>query len=129
MARLARDMGVPAACILTERDARTTYESARNCAALMRRHGWTSVLLVTDGWHLARGLLAFRGFGVTAQGESAGGGPGEVGYRRWLAYAAREALAMPWYSLRLRGRLLRVAGPSPAPNSDPTDPTGFFHQD
>ena len=109
MSRIAREMGVPEAAIVVERQARNTHESARICSSLMRRRGWRRALIVTDGWHLARSLLAFRAYGIEAEGDSAGGGRDEVGYPLWLQYAAREALGYAWYAMRLRRRLVGLA--------------------
>lgn len=109
MAALAREMGVPDPAIVAERSARNTHESARYCAVLMRRRGWRRALIVTDGWHLPRSLLAFRAYGIQGEGESAGGGRDEVGYRLWLNYLGRETIGYAWYALRLRRRLLGLA--------------------
>lgn len=102
MARIAEGLRVPRAVILKEGRARTTWESARYCYSILRELGSGRVLLVTDDWHLPRALLAFRRHGIAADGEGAGGGPGEVGTFRWIGYALREKAGMIWYALRKR---------------------------
>lgn len=106
MSRLAREMGVPETAILPERHARNTRDSARYCAELMRRRGWRRALIVTDGWHLRRSLLAFRAFGIDCAGESSGGGLRELGPSLWLSQVGRELLGYAWYTFKLRRRLL-----------------------
>ena len=101
MAALAIRAGVPPERILLEDRAATTFESARNCAALLQERGWRRVLLVTDGFHLRRSLLIFRAFGRTfgavVAGSAAGG---RIGWRRRLLYGAREGIGLAWYAAR-----------------------------
>lgn len=88
--------------LVLERQAKSTYDSARLCAEIMRREGWATAVVVTDGYHLPRSLMAFRGFGVRAVGCASGGGrPGTLGWRRWAGSVARELPALAWYALRL----------------------------
>ena len=108
MAALAARAGVEPGRILLEDRAATTFESARNCAALLRDRGLRRVLLVTDGFHLRRSLLIFRAFGVDAAGSAAGGWR-QIGWRRRLFHGARESAGLVWYAaravpLRLRPR-------------------------
>ena len=44
----------------------TTWENARFSAEILRGAGIGSVYVVTDGWHMRRALLAFRGAGLIA---------------------------------------------------------------
>ena len=69
MRDLARLAGVPEDRILIETEASTTFENARRSADIMRRHGWTRAVVVTDAMHIPRALLAFRGVGVRATGR------------------------------------------------------------
>ena len=101
MSALATRAGVPADRITLDTAARNTWQSARNCAALVRERGWRSVLLVTDAFHMRRSLLAFAAFGVDARPSPApadGGSLARDEYREWAAlawYGLRAALAAP----------------------------------
>lgn len=74
-AEIMRDLallaGAPEDVILVETEASTTFENARRSADIMRRHGWTRAVVVTDAMHLPRALLAFHGVGVRATGRGA----------------------------------------------------------
>ena len=65
MARsLAQDFGIAARWV--EPGAKTTWENAAFSAAILRREGIGTVLLVTHAWHMRRALIAFRAAGLTA---------------------------------------------------------------
>lgn len=85
--------------ILLETESRTTLENGRNSIALMRSHGLTHALIVTDRRHLPRALMTFRKLGMPATGCPAR--PGALPLRKRLVALAREAAALPVYWLRL----------------------------
>lgn len=60
---LLRRAAVPAAAIVHDRRPRTTSDEARRFAALARRVGWRSALVVTDPYHTRRARQAFVGAG------------------------------------------------------------------
>jgi len=65
MARsLAEDFGTPARWV--EPASKTTWENAAFSAAMLRREGIGTVLLVTHPWHMRRALIAFRAAGLAA---------------------------------------------------------------
>lgn len=102
MRRLAIAGGIDPRRLVLEDQAKSTFDSARFCAEIMRKEGWSSAVVVTDAYHLPRSLMAFRGFGIRAQGAASGGGrPGTLGWLRWSACIARELPALAWYALRL----------------------------
>ncbi len=106
MAGLLVALGVPAAVILREDQARDTWENARFCAPLVRGQG--PVVIVTDRYHLPRAWLAFRLAGVRGTASGAPWGDAPRVWRR-LGAVAREGLALPVLVLRagiwrLRGR-------------------------
>ena len=68
MRQLALAAGVPDACILLEDQATSTFQSALRCTAILRQHGWSTALLVTDRYHLRRALFVFRSCGIQAYG-------------------------------------------------------------
>jgi len=64
MATLATELGVPRSVILLEEESIHTRDSAVNCAALLRKSGWQSAILVTSPLHMLRTKLAFAAVGV-----------------------------------------------------------------
>ena len=61
---LAEDFSVTARWV--EPASATTWENAAFSAAMLRRDGIGTVLLVTHAWHMRRALIAFRAAGLTA---------------------------------------------------------------
>lgn len=56
--------GVPAAALRLEVDGRTSYESLAASARFLRAEGIEDVVLVSDGWHLARSAAIARDVGL-----------------------------------------------------------------
>ncbi|HXU71940.1 MAG TPA: YdcF family protein [Polyangia bacterium] len=67
MRRRALKLGVPAERVLVETAALTTRENATGCAAVLRAHGMARALVVTQAFHRARAVAAFRRVGVDAE--------------------------------------------------------------
>ena len=85
MAAMARDAGIGAENIVIEARSLNTLENAALSAAEMEKRGWRRAIIVTDNFHLPRGLFTVA----------------------W----AREAVALPVYAVRfLSGRAKRVVG-------------------
>ena len=64
-AHLAHRMGVPRAAMLTEDQSRDTWENAQFSAQILKQHGWSRILLVSDPSHLWRASRHFRRLGMT----------------------------------------------------------------
>ncbi|HAK96512.1 MAG TPA: hypothetical protein DCM87_16365 [Planctomycetes bacterium] len=96
MADFARARGVPARALLVDREGVTTYRSARNCAALCRRNGVATAMVVSQYYHLARTKLLFERQGLQVRTV-----PARAGERMSadVAGALREAAALPYYYL------------------------------
>jgi uncharacterized SAM-binding protein YcdF (DUF218 family) len=62
--------GIPWDRVLIEAGSRNTAEGGAAFRALATTHGWRSVLLVSNGYHLNRALLHYRGPGVEVLGVS-----------------------------------------------------------
>lgn len=60
-------LGVPARRILVDPNSHTTYENARDVAAILRIHHWSRVTLVVSAFHAPRTVQDFHLFGVRAQ--------------------------------------------------------------
>ena len=109
MRQVAMEAGVPAAQILIEQQATSTLESAIYCTRIIRQHGWSTALIVTDYYHLPLTLLAFQSFGLQVSGSAAGSR--YVSRRWWKAWYAwgREVVAYGWYLLLiLTGKARRL---------------------
>jgi uncharacterized SAM-binding protein YcdF (DUF218 family) len=109
MQRLAVAQGIPAQYVLCEDQATSTFASALRCCELLRQHGWSRVLVVTDCYHLPRALFAFWSCGLRAVGSAAPGKPARRLRRRWYYYL-REGLAFSWYLVRAVPVLLQRKG-------------------
>jgi uncharacterized SAM-binding protein YcdF (DUF218 family) len=109
MQRLAVAHGISSQRVLREEQATSTFESALLCCDILRQHGWSRVLVVTDRYHLPRALLAFRSCGIRTAGSATTGKPAQHLRQRWHYYL-REWLALPWYLVRAVPVLLRRRG-------------------
>jgi uncharacterized SAM-binding protein YcdF (DUF218 family) len=67
MKQRAVKLGVPAERVLVEIEALTTRENATGCAAILRERGLARALVVTQSFHRARAVAAFRRVGVVAE--------------------------------------------------------------
>jgi uncharacterized SAM-binding protein YcdF (DUF218 family) len=56
---LAQSLGVPESAIILETQARSTEETSLYVAEIMRGRGWSSAVVVSDGYHLARTVMLF----------------------------------------------------------------------
>ena len=82
--------GIPESAILMENEAHDSWESMQGVARLLEERGLSTVLLVSDGFHLLRVKIMARDLGLTAHGTAAGDSP----IRAWgpseFGYAVRE---------------------------------------
>ena len=102
MRQLALAAGVPAAQIVMEDQARSTFDSALRCARIWQQKGWKAALLVTDGYHLPRALFTFRAFGIQVAGSAPAGSQSiRRRWKHWYQVSLREVLAFVWYSCRI----------------------------
>ncbi len=101
MRDLARLAGAPEERIFVETEARSTFENARRSADIMRLHGWTRAVVVTDAMHLPRALLAFRGVGIRATGRGARMVWRVGRFRTPFHYLAYEIAGIAWYAARI----------------------------
>ncbi|MEI8254143.1 MAG: YdcF family protein [Deltaproteobacteria bacterium] len=82
--------GVPPADIVVENRSHTTWQNLAMAAPAMRARGTRRVMVVSDGYHLARGVRMARDLGFEAWGVSADGPPRGVIARdpaRWFGEA------------------------------------------
>jgi len=87
--------GIPDSAILLEGEGRTTGQSVRAAADLLKAQGLRSAILVSDPFHSARlRILAFR-HGLNAVTSPTRTSPIGRSMRRQLRYVVSEALKLP----------------------------------
>ncbi|HEU0164723.1 MAG TPA: YdcF family protein [Thermomicrobiales bacterium] len=74
-ANFLMDNGVPSSAILYENKGRDTWQSMQGVAAVLKGTGVKKLLLVSDGFHLARSKLMATELGFTAYGSPAKNSP------------------------------------------------------
>jgi len=94
---LAERLGVPSSAINLEARAHSTEENALYTAAILREHGWTTAILVSDGYHLYRAELLFRRAGVSAYPSPAQATAGPMPPLERAYRESRELAALLWY--------------------------------
>ncbi len=97
---LAAKLGVPASALWLESQSHSTEENALYTAQLLRQHGWSSVLLVTDGYHLLRASLLFRVTGLTVYASPAQLTAGPMPLVERFTRENRELIALLWYGVK-----------------------------
>jgi uncharacterized SAM-binding protein YcdF (DUF218 family) len=95
-ARVAAD-GVPDGALILEESSRSTEENALNSAAVMRAHGWTRAILVTDAFNVYRAEALFRANGVAVYPSPAQVTAGPMSPLESVPRSMREAVALVWY--------------------------------
>jgi len=60
------NLGVPRMAIYREEKSTSTWENANEAAALCKAHGWTRLIVVSDGYHLWRATRNFKRLGLDA---------------------------------------------------------------
>lgn len=87
--------GVPAERILTEEQATSTRENAVFSKRIMDLRGYKSAVVVTNDFHIYRGLKEVRKAGIQATGAAAPTG------KWWQQYAKiRETIAVVYYWIK-----------------------------
>lgn len=100
MARLAVDLGVPAARIRLERASTSTHENAGFTAPLLRGWGASRILLVSDRLHMRRAVAAFAREGLDVRPVSVPVFEGHDDNVEMLRWGLREFAALAYYRAR-----------------------------
>ncbi|WP_346245654.1 YdcF family protein [Sphingomonas rustica] len=87
---------VPDAAIVVDPKGATTWETARNTAAIMRARNWRTVMVISQYFHIPRTRLALARFGV----EDARSAHPAYLESRDLYSIAREVIGYPAYWFR-----------------------------
>ena len=94
---LVQALGVPRSAVLLETQARSTEETSLYVAEIMRGRGWSSAVVVSDGYHLARTVMLFERAGLTAYPSPAQVLTGPMNPVERIFREARELIAILWY--------------------------------
>ena len=87
--------GVPDSAILTENQGRTTNQSMRNVAALMRGRRVSRAILVSDPFHMLRLTIVARGYGLAPSTSPTQTSPISANRSQAVAYIISESLKVP----------------------------------
>ncbi|MBI1281818.1 MAG: YdcF family protein [Anaerolineaceae bacterium] len=90
---LLKEQGLPESAVLLEDQSRSTEENAMFTRKLMQEHGWQSVIISSDNYHVfrARRLFANEGM-IVYTSPSAEQAPGGM----YVTYLIREVAALQW---------------------------------
>ena len=91
--------GVPSEAILWEDAGRTTLESLRNVATVLRQNDLASAIFVSDRTHMLRVLRIARDEGMEARGSPTGTSPTEATLPNQAEATVREVGAVLLYFL------------------------------
>ncbi|HET7029624.1 MAG TPA: YdcF family protein [Candidatus Limnocylindrales bacterium] len=94
---LALERGVPESAILVEDRGRTTLESLRGVAEVLRAHGLSSALFVSDRTHMLRVLKIARDQGLQAWGSPTSTSPTDATFGNRLEATVHELGGLALY--------------------------------
>jgi len=100
MARLAADVGIPAARTIVETGSHSTRENASRSAVVLRGLGARRLLIVTDRLHMRRAAESFTRMGFDVDVASVPVYEGHADNVSMLYWGAREMLALAYYNMR-----------------------------
>lgn len=101
--------GIDASQIVTEQGSGSTYDTVLAVDRLMRSHGWTRAIVVSDGFHLYRLKCMFRAYGIDIQTSPARTSVIESSPTSRLWFSLREVGLLTLYRL---GRIADSINPA-----------------
>jgi uncharacterized SAM-binding protein YcdF (DUF218 family) len=93
------DHGAHMADIVTEQGSGTTYDSIQAVSGLLKSKGWSTALVVSDGFHLFRAKKMFADNGIVAYTSPAPNSPIEIAASQRLWHSVREVILFAAYRL------------------------------
>lgn len=87
--------GVPAAAIMIEKEGRTSSESLRSAAAILKERQLSSVILVSDPFHMFRLKVLARRFGMESHTSPTKSSPISANPSQAWRYVLLESLKAP----------------------------------
>jgi uncharacterized SAM-binding protein YcdF (DUF218 family) len=95
--RYLMQRGVDMADIITEQGSGTTYDTIQAASELLKAKGWTTALVVSDGFHLYRAKRMFSDNGITTYTSPAPNSPIEVESSQRFWHSLREVMLFSAY--------------------------------
>lgn len=89
--------GVPADRITEVNTGNDTLTSLQAAAAVLKKHGWTTAVLVSDPWHMFRSKTMAIASGIDAWTSPTHSGPAVQTRSTQLRYIVRETAALLYY--------------------------------
>jgi uncharacterized SAM-binding protein YcdF (DUF218 family) len=89
--------GVDMSDIITEQGSGTTYDSIQAASELLKAKGWTTALVVSDGFHLYRAKRMFSDNGITTYTSPAPNSPIEIESSQRFWHSLREVMLFSAY--------------------------------
>jgi uncharacterized SAM-binding protein YcdF (DUF218 family) len=89
--------GIPASALVLEAQAHSTEENALYTAIIAHERGWSSLLIVSDGYHLLRATFLFQRTGLTIYASPAQLSAGPMNALERAGRETREWAALGWY--------------------------------
>ncbi len=96
------EQGVRKDRVLRVGEGSDTLGSLQAAAAVMKQHGWTSAVVVTDPWHELRSTSMLSDQGITAYSSPTTTGPSVQDGQAIAKYVARETAAYLAYEIGRR---------------------------
>jgi len=96
-ARWLAEHGVPQTDLVAVREGNDTLQSMRAAARVFDRHGWHSVVIVTDPWHSLRSERMARDVGLDATASPTRAGPAVRTRGTEVRYVVRETAGYLFY--------------------------------
>ncbi len=90
---LTQEHGIPASAVIQEDQSRSTEENAMYTHVLMEANGWTSAIVVSDGYHLFRARRLFMNEGIAVVTSPASE---EAPLGQYVIFLMREVAALQW---------------------------------
>lgn len=90
-------VGVPASRLTEVNTGNDTLTSLQAAASVLRRHGWTTAVLVSDPWHMFRSEIMASDSGIQAWTSPTHSGPVVRSRQTQMLYIGRETAALLFY--------------------------------
>jgi uncharacterized SAM-binding protein YcdF (DUF218 family) len=93
--------GVPNNKIIEVNTGNDTLTSLQAAAAVLKKHGWSTAVLVSDPWHMFRSETMAEASGIEAWTSPTHSGPAVQTRSTQLRYIARETAALLYYRVTM----------------------------
>ncbi|MEN0040732.1 MAG: YdcF family protein [Pseudomonadota bacterium] len=110
MRDICRHAGICDDVLLLEERSTSTFENVQFSADLLWQRGASSVIVVSDDFHLPRATMCFRYLGFDTQRSAAPRSNITGSWHRRLRAHLRELVAQPAYRIMMPWRLVRRSG-------------------